>query len=167
MSWNSCQRHSHPHLAPATTNNDRRKDRLRNDRCTPASHFRLYNMKSPARKWYQSTMTVCGSSADTVTQACETTMVPKPWELDTPLVGVSTLQWQVRNHLVQPQNLQALEATLLQEWDNIAMLSVFNLIYSMLRKCSAVLSANGGHTRYWRWWFFILTLALPIESDRL
>jgi len=71
-------------------------------------------MESPARKWYQSMMTVGGSSPDTVTQACETAMVPKPSELDTPSVNGSTLQWLVRNHLVQPQNLQALEATLLR-----------------------------------------------------
>jgi len=106
-------------------------------------------MESPARKWYQSTMTVRGSCADTVTQACETAIVPKPSELDTPSVGGSTLQWLVRNYLVQPQNLQALGASLLHEWDNTSMLSVFNLINSMRRRCSAVLSANCGHTRYW------------------
>jgi len=92
--------------------------------------------------------TLCGSRADTQTQACETAVVLKPSELDTTPVGGSQLQLRVRNQLVQPQNLHALEATLPQEWDTIPMLTVSNLIHSMLRRCVAVLSANGGHTRY-------------------
>jgi len=124
------------------------KNAPHNDRCTPTSHFRPDNTESPARKWYQSAMTLCGSSADTQTKACETAMVLKPLELDTTSVGGSQLQLRVRNHLVQPQNLHALEATLPQEWDNIPMLTISNCIHSMLRRCVAVPSANGGHTRY-------------------
>ena len=55
---------------------------------------------------------------------------------------------RVHNHLVQPENLQKLEAALLREWDNIPMETVSNLIHSMRRRCVATLTANGGHTRY-------------------
>ena len=65
------------------------KKRLRNDRCTPASHFRPDNTESPARKWHQSTTTLCGSSADIQTQASETAMVQRPSELHTTSVDGS------------------------------------------------------------------------------
>jgi len=89
MRNNCCQRHSHPHLAPAKPYNDSRKKRLRNDRRTPASHFRSDNTESPARKWHQSTTTLCGSSADIQTQACETAMVLRPSKLHTTSVDGS------------------------------------------------------------------------------
>jgi len=89
------------------------KKRLRNDRCTRASHCRSDNTESPERKRYQSTTTLCGSSADTQTQACEKAMVLKPSELDTTPVGGSKLQLRARNPFGQPLNIHALEATLL------------------------------------------------------
>jgi hypothetical protein len=54
------------------------------------------------------------------------------------------------NHQRQPltQTLDQLRQMLQQEWRTILRNNVRNLIGSMPRRCRAVLSARGGHTRY-------------------
>ena len=58
------------------------------------------------------------------------------------------LQVAISRRPVQPATLQELENVLIQEWNNISLASIQNLVGSMRRRCQAVIGANGGHTRY-------------------
>jgi hypothetical protein len=58
------------------------------------------------------------------------------------------LQVAISRRPVQPATLQELENALIQEWNNISLASIQNLVGSMRQRCQAVIGANGGHTRY-------------------
>jgi hypothetical protein len=55
---------------------------------------------------------------------------------------------RVRNGLNPPETLDELRRALIQEWYNIPLAFIRNLIGSMRRRCQAVINARGGHTRY-------------------
>ena len=48
----------------------------------------------------------------------------------------------------QPTNLPQLQATLLQEWNNLPNNIVRRYIRSMRNRCRSVINSNDGHTRY-------------------
>lgn len=47
-----------------------------------------------------------------------------------------------------PQTLQQLRVAVIQEWQNIPQASIARKIRSMYRRCTALVNANGGHTKY-------------------
>ncbi|KAG2466872.1 CCNH protein, partial [Polypterus senegalus] len=49
---------------------------------------------------------------------------------------------------IPPRNVQKLAGALVEEWGNISQQELTNLVQSMRRRCTAVLQAAGGHTRY-------------------
>ena len=49
----------------------------------------------------------------------------------------------------------------MDEWGNISQEELANLVQSMRRRCTAVLNAAGGHTRYG---LLLLILTLPLFS---
>ena len=58
------------------------------------------------------------------------------------------LDRRVRARPYQPTNLPQLQATFLQEWNNLPNNIVRRYIRSMRNRCRAVTNSNGGHTRY-------------------
>ena len=58
------------------------------------------------------------------------------------------LNRRIRSRVVQPQHMNELQAALLQEWQNIPLRVLRRLVFSMRRRCAAVINARGGHTRY-------------------
>ena len=58
------------------------------------------------------------------------------------------LDRRVRGRPNKPTNLPQLQATLLQEWNNLPNNIVRWYIRSMRNRCRAVINSNGGHTRY-------------------
>ena len=58
------------------------------------------------------------------------------------------LDRRVRTRPNQPTNLPKLQATLLQEWNNLPNNIICRYIRSMRNRCHAVINSNGGHTRY-------------------
>ena len=58
------------------------------------------------------------------------------------------LDRRVRAHPNQPTNLPQLQATLLQEWNNLPNNIVRRYIRSMRNCCRAVINSNSGHTGY-------------------
>ena len=57
------------------------------------------------------------------------------------------LDQRVRAKAIPPRNVRELAGSLLEEWCNISQQELANLGQSM-RRCTAVLNAAGGHTRY-------------------
>ena len=55
---------------------------------------------------------------------------------------------RVASRPVQPLNCQQLAAALVHEWGNIPQNVIRRLVTSMRRRCAAVVTARGGHTRY-------------------
>ena len=45
-------------------------------------------------------------------------------------------------------NIRDLERFVVEEWNGVAQLTLRNYIASMRSRCQAVMSANGGHTRF-------------------
>ena len=58
------------------------------------------------------------------------------------------LDRRVRARAIRSRNFQELAGVLLEEWGNISQQELANLVQSMRRRCTAVLNAAGGHTRY-------------------
>uniref|UniRef100_A0A674F714 Tc1-like transposase DDE domain-containing protein n=1 Tax=Salmo trutta TaxID=8032 RepID=A0A674F714_SALTR len=58
------------------------------------------------------------------------------------------LDRRVRVRAIPPRNVRKLAGSLVEEWGNISQQKLANLVQSMRRRCSAVLNAAGGHTRY-------------------
>ena len=54
----------------------------------------------------------------------------------------------VRKRDPQPTNLPQLEQFLQQEWTNLPLNSLRNLVHSMPRRMAAIVDARGSHTRY-------------------
>ena len=59
------------------------------------------------------------------------------------------LDRRVRARAIPPRNFQELAGALVEEWGNISQQELANLVQSIRRRCTAVLNAAGGHTRYW------------------
>jgi hypothetical protein len=55
---------------------------------------------------------------------------------------------RVRARANAPRNVRELAGALVEEWGNISQQELANLVPSMRRRCTAVLNAAGGHTRY-------------------
>ena len=55
---------------------------------------------------------------------------------------------QVREHH-DVNNIRDLERALQAEWVRIPLQVITKMIFSIRRRCLAVLASNGGHTRYW------------------
>ena len=53
-----------------------------------------------------------------------------------------------RARAIPPRNVRELAGALVEEWGNISQQKLANLVQSMRRRCTAVLNAAGGHTRY-------------------
>ena len=58
------------------------------------------------------------------------------------------LQVAVTRHQQQPRSLLELENSLVAEWNAVSQIHIQRLIRSMRRRCQAVISARGSHTRY-------------------
>jgi hypothetical protein len=54
----------------------------------------------------------------------------------------------VRARVIPPRNVRELAGALVEEWGNISQQELANLVQSMRRRCTAVLNAAVGHTRY-------------------
>ena len=55
---------------------------------------------------------------------------------------------RIHNRRRQPTNVNELQAALRQEWNNMPQAFINRLVNSMRRRCTAVVNADGGHTRY-------------------
>ena len=58
------------------------------------------------------------------------------------------LDQRVRVRAIPPRNVRELAGSLVEEWGNMSQDELANLVQSMKRRCTAVLNAAGGHTRY-------------------
>ena len=61
----------------------------------------------------------------------------------------STIGTAARNGPNPPRNPAEMADALRREWDAIDDWTIRRLIFSMRRRCSAVINANGGNTKYW------------------
>lgn len=79
--------------------------------------------------------------------------VLRPWPAMSPDLNPIEHVWDmldrhVRNLPNPPQTLVQLENELTHAWNNLPQAAIHNLIHSMRRRCTAVIAARGGHTRY-------------------
>jgi hypothetical protein len=58
------------------------------------------------------------------------------------------LDRRVRARAIPPRNVWELSGALVVEWGDISQQELANVVQSMRRRCTAVLNAAGGHTRY-------------------
>jgi transposase len=58
------------------------------------------------------------------------------------------LDRRVRARTIPPRIVQELAGAVVEEWGNISQQKLANLVQSLRRRCTAVLNAAGGHTRY-------------------
>ena len=58
------------------------------------------------------------------------------------------LETAIKRRLNRPTNEAHLWRAVQEEWANINMLDVRRLIFSMRRRCTALVQAAGGHTKY-------------------
>ena len=58
------------------------------------------------------------------------------------------LQRRLRSRQEAPRNLHALANALVEEWEQLPLVVINNLIESMPRRCEAVRRSRGGPTRY-------------------
>uniref|UniRef100_A0A8C7G2D6 Transposase n=1 Tax=Oncorhynchus kisutch TaxID=8019 RepID=A0A8C7G2D6_ONCKI len=58
------------------------------------------------------------------------------------------LDRRVRAMVIPPRNVRELAGALMEEWGKILQHTLANLVQSMRRRCTAVVNAAGGHTRY-------------------
>jgi hypothetical protein len=76
-----------------------------------------------------------------------------PWPAKSPDLNYiehvrDLLDQRVRARAIPPRNVRELVCALVEEWGNISPQEQANLVQSMRRRCTAVLNAAGGHTRY-------------------
>ena len=58
------------------------------------------------------------------------------------------LDRRVRARAISPRNVREIAGALVKEWGNISQQELANLVQAMRRRCTAVINAAGGHTRY-------------------
>ena len=76
-------------------------------------------------------------------------VLPWPSKSPDPIEYVwDLLDRRVRARAIPPRNVWELAGALVEEWGNISQQELANLVQSMRRRCTAVLNAAGGHTRY-------------------
>uniref|UniRef100_A0AAZ3R6C5 Tc1-like transposase DDE domain-containing protein n=2 Tax=Oncorhynchus tshawytscha TaxID=74940 RepID=A0AAZ3R6C5_ONCTS len=74
-----------------------------------------------------------------------------PWPAKSPDLNPIEHVWDLLDRsarVIPPRNVRELAGVLVEEWGNISQHELANLMQSMRRKCTAVLNAAGGHTRY-------------------
>jgi hypothetical protein len=76
-----------------------------------------------------------------------------PWPANSPNLSPIEHVWdemerRLRHLPQQPTNLQQLGRDLIQVWNDIPQDFHAHVIGSMRRRCTAVINAQGGHTRY-------------------
>ena len=54
----------------------------------------------------------------------------------------------IRSQIVQPRTLHQLAQAVTDAWNRVAQMDIRRLVLSMRRRCTAVVAAQGGHTRY-------------------
>ena len=55
---------------------------------------------------------------------------------------------RARARAIPARNVWEIAGGLVEEWGNISQQELATLVQSMRRRCTAVLNAAGGHTRY-------------------
>ena len=76
-----------------------------------------------------------------------------PWPAMSPDLSPIEHIWdefgrRVHSRDPEPLNVYQLEAALIEEWDNMPMNVITSCIYSMRRRCDAVIASQVGHTAY-------------------
>ena len=76
-----------------------------------------------------------------------------PWPANSPDLAPIEHLWdemerQLRRQIRDPANVQELARDLNRIWNSIPQAFLFQLVASMRRRCTAVINAEGGHTRY-------------------
>ena len=74
-----------------------------------------------------------------------------PWPAKSPDLNPIELVWDLLDRRVRAiplRNVRELAGALVEEWGNISQQELTNLVQSMRRRCTGVLNAAGGHTRY-------------------
>jgi transposase len=76
-----------------------------------------------------------------------------PWPAKSSDLNPSEQVWdlldrRVRARTIPPRNVQELAGALVEEWGNISQKELANWVQSTRRRCTAVLSTVGGHTKY-------------------
>uniref|UniRef100_A0AAZ3Q070 Tc1-like transposase DDE domain-containing protein n=1 Tax=Oncorhynchus tshawytscha TaxID=74940 RepID=A0AAZ3Q070_ONCTS len=76
-----------------------------------------------------------------------------PWPAKSPDLNPIEHIWdlldrRVRARVIPHRNVRELAGALVEKWGNISQQELANLVQSMRRRCTAVLNAAGGHTRY-------------------
>ena len=74
-----------------------------------------------------------------------------PWPALSPDMNPMEHVWDYLKRRVRArnvQNVQQLQAAITQEWNQIPALFLLRLTASMRRRCTRVIAARGGHTRY-------------------
>ena len=76
-----------------------------------------------------------------------------PWPAKSPDLNPIEHIWELLDRRVMaraipPRNARELAGALVEECGNISQQELENLVQSMRRRCTAVLNAAGGHTRY-------------------
>ena len=71
-----------------------------------------------------------------------------PWPAKSPDLNSIEHVWDLLDRAIPHRNVRELAGALVEEWGNISQQELANLLQSMRRRCTAVLNAAGGHTRY-------------------
>ena len=76
-----------------------------------------------------------------------------PWPAQSPDLNPLEHIWdlldrRVRARAIPHRNVREHAVALVEEWGNISQQELANLLLSMRRRCTAVLNAASGHTRY-------------------
>uniref|UniRef100_A0AAZ3P6U6 Tc1-like transposase DDE domain-containing protein n=1 Tax=Oncorhynchus tshawytscha TaxID=74940 RepID=A0AAZ3P6U6_ONCTS len=88
-----------------------------------------------------------------------------PWPAKSPDLNPIVHVWDLLDRRVRaraPRFVRELASALVEGWCNISQQELANLVQSMRRRCTAVLNAAGGHTRYQ---LLLLILTPPLFRD--
>ena len=72
-----------------------------------------------------------------------------PWSSLSPIEHLwDIIDRDIRSQIVQPRTLHQLAQAVTDAWNRVAQMDIRRLVLSMRRRCTAVVAAQGGHTRY-------------------